>query len=190
MEIFRRGWQQRSNTAIPTSEPDEHKSAVIRFTSGAKGAWNRELNRELRPNSRYVDDRTGYTYDTDGEGLVVSSSGTLAGEAGDRNDYQQRVAGEPYRLSSDDGGHLIATIFRGPGERINLVPMNYNLNRGVWKSMENTWAEALRRGSTVDVKVDIAYEAGSRRPTRFDITYQIDDENPETEMFKNSRGGR
>ena len=68
--------------------------------------------------------------------------------------------------------------------------MDYNLNRGVWKSMENTWAEALRRGSTVDVKIDITYEAGSQRPTRFDITYQIDDEDPETEMFKNSRGGK
>ncbi|HDX5555830.1 TPA: DNA/RNA non-specific endonuclease, partial [Escherichia coli] len=53
----------------------------------------------------------------------------------------------------DEGGHLIASIFNGPGEKLNLLPMDGNLNKGAWKSMENTWAKALSEGK--DVKVNI-----------------------------------
>ncbi len=35
-------------------------------------------------------------------------------------------------------GHLIASVFNGPGERLNLLPMNGNLNKGAWKAMENS----------------------------------------------------
>lgn len=41
---------------------------------------------------------------------------------------------------------FIASAFNGPGERLNLVSMNGNLNKGEWKSMENTWASALKEG--------------------------------------------
>ncbi|WP_164484505.1 DNA/RNA non-specific endonuclease [Pseudomonas sp. R3-52-08] len=42
---------------------------------------------------------------------------------------------------------MIASIFNGPGERLNLLPMNGNLNKGTWKSMENTWRPHLRRAN-------------------------------------------
>lgn len=56
-------------------------------------------------------------------------------------------------LSNDEGGHLIASIFDGPGERLNLVPMDTNLNRGEWKKIENVWASALKDGKTVNVRI-------------------------------------
>lgn len=41
--------------------------------------------------------------------------------------------GREDRLVTDDGGHLIASIFNGSGNLDNLVPMDSNLNRGAWK---------------------------------------------------------
>jgi len=46
-------------------------------------------------------------------------------------------------LTDDEGGHLIASIFKGPGEQINYTAMDGNLNKGAWKRMENKWAEAF-----------------------------------------------
>lgn len=41
-------------------------------------------------------------------------------------------------VSGDEGGHLIASIFGGLGEKFNIVPMNGNLNKRAWKKMEKT----------------------------------------------------
>jgi hypothetical protein len=102
------------------------------------------------------------------------------------------VAGGADRATDDQGGHLFATVFRGPGERINLVPMNSNLNQGVWKAMENRWAEALDSGRQVEVFVEVSYpkDSESTRPTRFDVSYQIDDDEPAFRSFKNAPGGK
>lgn len=61
----------------------------------------------------------------------------------DRNQYAQRTVGGVDRLDTDDGGHLIANIFKGSGEIDNLVPMNATLNRSEYKTLENTWKNAL-----------------------------------------------
>ena len=52
--------------------------------------------------------------------------------------------------------------------------MNSNLNRGVWKKLENRWAKALRKGKTVKVKIEPIYEGTDIRPNKFDISYSID----------------
>jgi hypothetical protein len=33
----------------------------------------------------------------------------------------------------DEGGHLIASIFNGPGEQVNFAAMDGSLNKGAWK---------------------------------------------------------
>ncbi|HAA43429.1 MAG TPA: hypothetical protein DCE02_05430 [Ruminiclostridium sp.] len=86
----------------------------------------------LKPNVQYTSPE-GYTYRTDELGRIISCEGTLQKGIAERNEYAQRVVGREDRLSDDDGGHLIATIFKGSGDIDNLVPMNSNLNRGEWK---------------------------------------------------------
>jgi len=36
--------------------------------------------------------------------------------------------------------------------------MNSNLNRGLWKKHESRWANALRDGKTVKVKIEPVYQ--------------------------------
>lgn len=164
----------------------EGKNIVI-VDSGKKGAWNKAMNKP-EPNTVYqVDDNK--TYRIDAEGRTGSAEATLAWTKNDRNTYQQCKAGK-CGTSGDEGGHLIASIFNGRGEKLNLVPMDGNLNKGAWKKMENTWASALKNGKQVDVKIEPSYTGSNKRPDSFTVTYQINNDRPVREIFNNTPGGK
>lgn len=132
----------------------EKKNTIVE-TSGKKGNWNKTLNKELEPNKIYRVD--SYNYHTDELGRVNNVNGKLDFTTKGRNTYQQ---GKSVELKNglkgeDDGGHIIAQIFNGPGEQINYVPQAQTLNRGDWKAMENEWKEALNKIPPDEVKVDI-----------------------------------
>ena len=159
---------------------------------GEKGSWNKALNGELKPNHQY---QVGpYVYETDESGRVNRVSGELDLTKRDRNTYQQSKAGKAEGikdgLTDDDGGHLIASIFDGPGEQINYAPMNSNLNRDAWKRMENQWAEALDSDPPKTVKVDIEpiYDGDNKRPEVFEVVFWVDGER-EKRFFENKLGG-
>lgn len=140
----------------------------------------------LKSNVSYTSN--GYTYQTDSLGRVKNAGGRLQLSEAPRNDYAQRVAGRIDRRSTDQGGHLIASRFNGSGNLDNLVPMDGNLNQGAWKTMENTWADALANGKTVDVNIEAVYSGVSQRPTEFIVEYYIDGTRFE-QVFENIAGG-
>ncbi|WP_446027738.1 hemagglutinin repeat-containing protein [Lelliottia amnigena] len=158
----------------------------VEVSSGGKGAWNKELNKP-EPNTIYKVDGNK-TYQTDSLGRVERVESNLALTKNDRNTYRQCVAGK-CGIDGDEGGHLIASILNGPGELLNLLPMNGNLNKGAWKTMENQWASALKEGKSVGVKIEPVYTGGSVRPEKFTVTYQIGSDRPVRETFVNSPGG-
>ena len=93
------------------------------FKSWAKCAWNKLANKP-EANSIYKFDN-GYAYKADPNGRVSNVEANLKLEANDRNKYQQTNSGKNNgRLPDDHGGHLIASMFKGPGEGINIVPMD------------------------------------------------------------------
>ncbi|WHX93499.1 DNA/RNA non-specific endonuclease [Peribacillus simplex] len=143
----------------------------------------------LKPDVEYTS-KEGYNYKTDGQGRISSADGTLKLGDGKRNNYAQKVVGRENRLPDDDGGHLIASIFEGSGNLDNLVPMNGNLNKGEWKKLENTWADALKQGDEVKVKITPNYKGDSQRPVSFDIKYKIGDDEWEIRRFDNVPGGK
>lgn len=156
---------------------------------GSKGSWNATLNGALFGKCDYM--VADYVYKTDEHGRIVRVEGELRQLTRDRNTYQQRRAGEKGGikdgLARDQGGHLVAAIFDGPGEQINYAPMDANLNQGAWKRMENKWAKALGGGKTVKVDIRPIYEGDNKRPTAFDVFYEID-EVEEFESFGNRLG--
>ncbi|WNY85136.1 DNA/RNA non-specific endonuclease (plasmid) [Cronobacter dublinensis] len=81
-------------------------------------------------------------------------------------------------------------MFGGLGEKLNIAPMNGNLNKGAWKQMENTWATALKEGKQVKVKTDPVYSDNSVRPDKFTIQYQIGNNKPIREKFQNAPSGK
>ncbi|MCA6223136.1 DNA/RNA non-specific endonuclease [Photorhabdus sp. UCH-936] len=174
--------QQANQSGAATIEPQ-----VVVLNSGKKGAWEKQLNKP-KPNTIYhVDDNK--TYKTDSLGRVHSVEAKLLLNANDRNGYQQCKAGKCGN-PGDDGGHLIATIFNGPGEKLNIVPMDSNLNRGAWKKMENRWANALKEGKQINVKIEPVYSGNSQRPTSINVRYSINGSREKEETFINAPGGK
>ena len=139
------------------------------------------------PNTRYIVDGNKI-YDTDHLGRVVRVEAMLKLDTLDRNTYQQLKAGKQ-GIDGDEGGHLIASILNGSGEKINLLPMNSNLNRGEWKALENRWANALQDDKTVKVKIESVYQGTDIRPESFDVLYSIDNSRWVKTEFLNQVGG-
>jgi hypothetical protein len=154
--------------------------------AGTRGNWRSQLNRRLDADTDYH--VNGYKFSTDAQGRVSSVEGRLTLQTAERNTYQQGVAGRADRLPDDQGGHLIASIFNGPGEAINLQAMNGNFNMGAYRRLEDTLADALRQGSTVDIKIDVFHSPNSVRPEGFRVTYEIDGVQSRR-VFSNQAGG-
>lgn len=159
---------------------------AIRLRSGTTGGWSRELNNPL-PNQTYVvNDR--FIYRTDAHGRVTEARGFLDGlPGGARNTYRQRQAGGADRLPDDQGGHIFARWFGGPGESINLVPMNRSVNGSrQMGALEAQWAELIAGGSAVDVRFIPVYSGTSLRPSSFRVRWSVDGGPWQTRTFQNT----
>ncbi|KAA6450240.1 T7SS effector LXG polymorphic toxin [Bacillus atrophaeus] len=152
--------------------------------------WSRK--KVLKPNIIYKT-KEGYTYTTDNYGRITKVEADLQLGEAKRNQYAQSNSGKPDRLSDDDGGHLIATQFKGSGQFDNIVPMNSQINRsgGKWYEMEQEWAAALKEvpPETVTIKIENVYEGDSLRPTLFKVKYKIGDERYKSMTLRNQAGG-
>ncbi|MBC8954462.1 DUF637 domain-containing protein [Xenorhabdus sp. PB62.4] len=162
------------------------KPTVVVVNSGKTGGWEKQLNKP-QPNTIYHVDGNK-TFQTDSLSRTIIAEGSLSLSKNDRNTYQQSKTGKSGN-PGDEGGHLFASIFNGPGEKINILPMNGNLNKSEWKKMENSWAKDLKDGKQIDVKIVPVYKGESKRPESFNVTYSIDGGRPIVKDFSNAPGG-
>lgn len=56
-----------------------------------------------------------------------------------------------------------------------MVAMNYNLNRGLYKSLESKWAAILSadKNAKVNVNISCVYSGNSMRPTGLIVKYSV-----------------
>ncbi len=172
-----------------TDETNEINETNEKNDSAEKNSYFSDAY-HLKPNEDYESNQ--YRYHTDQYGRITGCEGSLRLEEGKRNpDHQKRAGGED-RLETDEGGHLIACRFDGSGKIDNLVPMDEGLNKGKYRTMENEWADELKKGNTVDVKIRCKYEGESQRPTEFIIASRVTEPDgrsrTETYRFKNGGG--
>jgi len=171
--------------------PVDHHGNVqnhVSTESGGPGAWNQELNHPA-PNTHYtVDERFNYTTDADGRVNHAEMNYDHTHEPGDRNPYQQRIAGGDDRLPGDHGGHIFGTQFGGPGEGINITAMRDTLNavgQRDYYNLEQQWRAYADAGGQVQVKVDIAHPEGSMRPETYSVETYVDGQLKSTYHFDN-----
>ncbi len=124
---------------------------------------------------------------TDALGRVTKAEGVLDLKRVDPNTYQQLIAGQ-VGGQGYEGGHLIAKLFGGAGERINLIPQLSAVNRGEFRVMEKEWADAIRAGKEVRVEVSPIYAGSSKVPDSLDVTYWINGK-PVSRLIPNRPGG-
>lgn len=174
---------------IAKSKELQDNSNIIAVKYGEQFT-KKDRKKVLKPNITYTTPE-GYTYKTDELGRITSCEGVLELGAGKRKAHAQRTVGGIDRKEDDDGGHLIASIFKGSGDFDNLVPMNGNLNKGEWRKLENSWSSALNAKPPKDVKVKITpiYEGNSQRPASFKIEQTINNKKLRPKFFKNTPGG-
>lgn len=89
----------------------------------------------------------------------------------------------------DDRGHGIGRRFEGPGDSINFVAPNANLNRGALQALEDQMALEMRDCHQVHFGEEMIYVAGSQRPAGFLVSYRVDDGPTRNQFFCNERGG-
>jgi len=148
-------------------------------------AGNPILNKAvLVKNMRYEVD--GIIYQSDELGRVLTTTADLDDIARVRLGNQQirAVDVKDGVRGVDQGGHIVGSRFFGPGEQINLYPQSANLNQGPWKTMENSWADAMVAGKDVKIEVKAIFEGPSKRPDSFKVKYTIDGQ-PFQENFVN-----
>ena len=158
----------------PDITRDINSNNTIVAQQGKKSNWNQYLNKP-EPNKRIVIAETGHIYHTDSKSRVSLVEADLRKHQNDRNTNQQCKSGGCQRLPTDHGGHLIASMFDGLGEGINIVPMDAKLNgvKGRWYEMEKQWKDALENNGTVQVKIELIYSGDSKRPDKFIIQEKI-----------------
>ncbi len=156
--------------------PREQK-AIVKVSAGQasgikgkQGSWASELEPPA-PNTLYEVTSTHegspvtYTYETDAQGRTIRVTGKLQ-KSPIKNqamrDKLHRNSSTQSKYGGDDpnydGGHLIATLFQGPAEKVNLVPQLKEQNRhGEWRQMEREWAADLDEGKGVEVDIRIKF---------------------------------
>lgn len=147
--------------------------APARVTSGTAG--NPILNKvPLIKNFIYEVD--GFIYHTDDMGRVVKTVADLDDIVRVRLGNQQirAIDVKDGVRGTDQGGHIIASRFFGPGEQINMYPMVDKLNLGAWKQMETSWADAMVEKKDVIVNIEAVFNGTSKRPEAFEVSYWID----------------
>lgn len=198
----------KNNTKIINeNKPDiirrDSQSRHYEAYSGHKGSWNSPLN-TVEENAFYTvhSGKSTFNYKTDSLSRVEMAEGNLSlratGANGKsqnsyyRNRNQQSCAGNCYRAKDDHGGHLIASMFDGPGEGINIVAMNGKLNGygGAWYNMEMKWKDILENGGSVHVKIEPIYSKGSKRPDGFQITETINGKAGKPYTIQNTPAGK
>ncbi|MBB5726645.1 hypothetical protein FHS97_002588 [Sphingomonas endophytica] len=68
--------------------------------------------------------------------------------------------------------------------------MDANLNRGVWRTMEKEWQDAVKNDKKVEVAIKPVYTDNSKRPSSFEVNYRIDGCKYAEKEFSNSPGGK
>ncbi|WP_367871873.1 DNA/RNA non-specific endonuclease [Luteolibacter sp. Populi] len=106
-----------------------------------------------------------------------------------RSKKEQLEAGGEYRLSSDEGGHILARIFNGPLGKYNHFAQDRNLNRGKYRTLEKQLDILLQTEQDVETEIKVFYRGKSLRPSRLRIKVSIDGRKPMIVEFANRKYG-
>lgn len=133
---------------------------------------------DLQPNQTYAIESTNWRFTTDEQARLVRVDATLSLEALEqreddlqrcaRHPTSQRRVGHACEAGECDGGHLIGHQFGGPGEQVNMVPMERKSNRWrAWRTLEKEWELQFYDEEVFTVAILIEYSGSSNVPTHF-----------------------
>jgi hypothetical protein len=113
------------------------------------------------------------TYDPK-TGRPINAKGTLREDFGSSVRKDNATAVGKLGNPGDHGGHLVGHRFMGDTPDYGIAPQAGNLNTGAWKTMENEWADWIKKGYEVDYQIDV-FPPGAVRPDVFRAKYTVRD---------------
>ncbi|SDU25603.1 DNA/RNA non-specific endonuclease [Jiangella alkaliphila] len=126
-----------------------------------------------------VDETVRYT--TDDRGRVIRTQAVLIETTPDQPRHKYAQTSLQDKLPGDHAGHIIARIFGGIGQRLNLVPMEGKLvNQGQYATLEGQWQEAVEAEKQVELDVRLYYNDQTRRPYKLVVFHTIDGKTEKT----------
>lgn len=76
---------------------------------------------------------------------------------------------------NDEGGHMIAHSWGGSSNALNIIPQNFQINRGgIWRQSEQCGLEVAREGNKVERIIKLEYpDKISLRPSEFILEQKV-----------------
>ena len=129
-----------------------------------------------KPEPNAIYEINGYKFETDELGQVVRVTGTAKLKKAGRDMSLQRAIGNE-GVSSDVGFHLMADIFDGPSNRLNIIAFNGKPVRGMKNINGSAYKTGFehpiqKAGSSVEVDIAIRWDS-SGRATSITAQYRV-----------------
>ena len=157
---------------------------------GGKGNLNYDLMQPAADTTYVVGGKHVYVTDHASRTVLAEFDDLQLGDA-DRSESVQKRIGKEGGVGYE-GGHLLANMFGGGGEKINIVPMLKDVNRGADKSFGNL-EKALQRlvsgesPENVRLQVKPQFEDSSAVPRQVDVRYAVNNGRWINVQFPNAR---
>ena len=76
---------------------------------------------------------------------------------------------------NDEGGHMIADSWGGSSDALNIIPQNFQINRGgIWRQSEQCGLDVAREGNKVERIIKLEYpDKNSLRPSEFVLEQKV-----------------
>lgn len=91
-------------------------------------------------------------------------------------DYYDVNGNEVAKIAkNDEGGHMIADSWGGSSDALNIIPQNFQINRGgIWRQSEQCGLEVAREGNKVERIIKLEYpDKTSLRPSEFILEQKV-----------------
>lgn len=112
------------------------------------------------------------THGRNGEILSARTSVTPAElKTGTGVNASARDAARAMGHQTDDAGHILAKVLGGQGGKGNVFPQLPNINRGQYRSFEDSVRKFVNKNGSVDIEWTFKYGNGGTRPTA--IQYDV-----------------
>lgn len=157
---------------------------------GGKGNLNYDLMQPAADTTYVVGGKHVYVTDHASRTVLAEFDDLQLGDA-DRSESVQKRIGKEGGVGYE-GGHLLANMFGGGGEQINIVPMLQEVNRGAGHSLGNLERDIRQFAGASDhavitLSVRPRYSGTSTVPASFQAVFHAEGSIPRQEFYSNVR---
>jgi len=173
------------NTNYPLTEAkiNLHDNTVNALSGSRLGYMSLALNEllncpqgEFLKETKYIIDNGVFVYESDCEGRIKRAVATLSSKVCIKHGKPAKHPSDKDKRENDEYSHIIAQSLMGPNERINILDLNWAVNKEMMAHLESFLSSPQRLGTsyTITVTAEILYpNAMTLRPSEIHYSSEI-----------------